>query len=105
MSQIHSEGLILFGQSLSNVDLQEFRLSTSQYPVVVPVPLITVLNFVNLLNLQRDDLLVILNHRILEDEIALREIDSLITDFNGNLSDFRSTLALVATWQIALTVS
>ena len=102
--QIFPEGLILFGNDFlpNEINLQKFHLSTSGHPALVPLPLVDVDNYA-----QREDALVVLDHRIVTSEGStdLKEIDSVISEFYGNLTGFNSTYAVVATWRVPTIVS
>ncbi len=96
MLQIDSGGLVLFGRRPLRMSTSEFRLSTSPNPAVVLIPP------TNFLRLNFNTLLITLNHRIATSAniFTLREVDSIITEFNGDLNGFNSTLVLVVTWQV-----
>ncbi len=92
MLQIDSEGLIFFGNQRSNTEY--IKLSNSSHPAVFFIPFLR-----RLINGTLDS---ILYHRIVTSEkfSILREIDSIITEFNRDLDGFNSTMALIATWQV-----
>ena len=97
---------MLFGSDImpSTIMLKDFHLSTSRHPTILPLPIILILGNITQ---REEDPLVIMDHRIVKSENTtdLREIDSVISKFNKDLKNFKSTFAVVATWRVPDTVS
>ena len=99
--------MILFGSDIvpNTIRLQRLRLSTSSHPAILPLrPVVQILGG----TLQREeDALVLLDHRIVtsENNSELREIDSVISEFNRDLANFTSLSVLIATWRVPAIVS
>ncbi len=96
MLQIDSQGLIIFrNQSSRLMNAEDLRLSNSSYPALI-IPLNSLRSLID------EELDSILDYRIVtsENTFILKEIDSIITEFNKDLNGFSSTLALIATWQV-----
>lgn len=94
--QIGAEGFLFPGSrrnlaTISNLDM--IVLSTSQYPTVITVPQA----YTQQIQTQN---MIILHYRVVNSESDLEELDLVVSNFNSNLQEFHSTLALIATWQI-----
>ena len=71
-----------------------FSLSTTSSPTIAPTS--------SVLSVKQQIIAsTLLHYRVTEDKATLTIIDTMIEEFNPNLTDFQPALAVVTTWQIS----
>lgn len=90
LPQITRNGLIIFGS-----------MPIPDNPFVggsLSIPIITLFWFGGLPGSS------VLHYRVVEDNDTLSEVAAITTEFNSNLTHYKPTLAVVATWQLTTIV-
>ena len=92
---------ILF-RNISARPKDEMNLSSTLYPAVLPIP--STAEISDFMIPEVDVTERILYYRILssDNQSSLTEIDSVVSKFNSDLTDFEPTTALIATWKIRI---
>ena len=105
--QIGVNGILFTNISARSKD--EINLTSTLYPAVLPIPSTaeiseTIPRASDFLIPEVDVIERILHYRIVssDNRSSLTEIDSVLSKFNSDLTDFEPTTALIATWEIRI---